>query len=1118
MSKFLVPLPLLLALLVLLSAGQAFAQQVVRGTVNDAADGSTLPGVTVVVKGTTSGTITNIDGEYTLTVPAGRNELVFSMVGYAPLTVAVGNQSVIDILLRTEVKALDEVVVTGYGGTQVRSKLTNSISTVKQDVLKAGVFSNPAQALSGAVSGLRVTQSTGRPGATPTLVIRGGTNLDGSGSPLVIVDGQLRSISDINPEDIESMEVLKDAGATALYGARANNGVLLITSKRGKKGISEISVKTKAALNYMNETYKYMGAEDYLYWVRTGVYNAGRLWQNTTGAWQGHGAGVQANLNGAQPFGTGNQYWDANGKPIDGNRSSLAIWSPMLSENLSAERRLYLLERGYREMTDPITGKQIIFSEFDRVKSAFNNPSVTQDYNISMTGGNDRGNYYSGIGYHYAQGLPVETWYQRLTFTFNADYKINDWLTSMSSFNFNNARWRDITIPNNDETRYHARMLSAPPTGRQFNDAGELLLGTNRGDGNPLFQIENFIRRNQSDKFTMGQSFKVDFLKNLNLRLNANWMFDEGFYEGFNKDYLNSPNAWVRTRSSWAQFDRTLRQTYSAILNYNVEFGNGHSISALGGSEYYDTYAKGFSASGQEAPTDDFMDLQYTSNKEAKRSIDSYHSRARILSFLGRVNYDYKEKYLFSVTARQDGYSILIDNRWGFFPGVSGGWILSKEDFMKEYYPVISFLKLRGSWGLNGNVSGIGTYELQGSYGSNLYNGAVGYVLGTLPNPSLLWERSNTMEFGVDVGLFENLVNMNFTFYNRLTLDKYANIPLPITSGFSSIRSNNGELRNKGIELDYSVKVMRKKNITWNVSGNISYNTNIIEKLPDNGLENNRQGGQQVYSKDKDGNWVLTWVGGFQEGQTPGGMWAFIAEGIFKDQAQVEQIAANRIDITSGNNGSNGRRLVGPALFNAMTDAQKANVLPIQPGDVNWRDVNGDGTIDNFDMVYVGNRIPKWIGGISSNFGWKGLALGIRMDYALGHKQSDEILPWFMGMMQGSFNTVVETKETWTTENPNAKYPKYMWADQLGKRNYARPSDIFVYDASYLAFREVSISYSLPVNLFDRTGVKGVEASVTGQNLGYLSASKLYTPEVGGSVNGGYSLPMTVIFGLNLKF
>lgn len=1116
MNKFSVLKPVLLALAVLLSFGQVLAQMTVSGTVTDARDGSTLPGVNIVVVGTTVGTITDIDGNFTLAVPAGGQQLVFSMVGYSTQTLPLGETTVFNVALRESTKAIDEIVVTGYGGTQKRSKLTNSIATVKEEVLKTGVYSNPAQALSGAVSGLKVTQVSGKAGAVPSLVIRGGTNLDGSGSPLVIVDGQLRSISDINPEDIESMEVLKDAGATALYGARANNGVVLITTKRGKQGFSEISFKTRMALNYMNEPYTFLGAEDYLFWARTGVNVASNIWQRTNGTWAG--TTNTGSLSTASPYGTGNLYWDANGVPLDGNKTATAIWSPMLSENLTSQQRDYLLGKGYREMTDPITGKQIIYSEFIRSSGAFNNPALTQDYNLSMTGGNDRGTYYAGLGFQYADNLPVETWYQRLTFTFNADYKINDWLSSNSSFNYNDARWKDVI--NTGESNYFARMLSGPPTLREYNDAGELLLGNNLGDGNPLFNIDAFIRRNQTDKFTMGQSFRIDLLTGLFLKLNANWMFDEGHYESFNKDYLNTPGTWNRSRNSSAEFDRTLRQTYNAILNYDFTFGKGHSVTALTGAEFYDTYNKGFGASGSGAPTGDFMDLSYTSTKEGQRSIDSWHSRSRILSFFGRANYDYLEKYLVTLTARQDGYSILIDNRWGFFPGVSAGWVVSKEEFMKPYRDLISFLKLRASYGLNGNVSGIGTYELQGSYGSSLYGGNVGYALGSLPNPSLLWERSNTAEGGIDIGLFGNKVNANLTYYNRHTLDKYASIPLPISSGYSGIRSNNGELRNSGVELDLGVKVMRKKDFSWDVNANISYNKNTIVRLPDNGLENNRQGGFQIYTGEKDaqGNYLRKWVGGYQEGQTPGAMYAFRALGIFKDESQVASIAANRSDITTGNNGSNGRRLVGPNIYATLTDAQKATTLPIQPGDVIWEDVNGDDVIDNFDMVYVGNSIPKWFGGINSNAAWKGLTLAVRMDYALGFYQSDAVRPWFMGMMQGTYNTVTDVTDTWTPDNTDAKYPRYMWADQLGKRNFARESSMFIYNASYLSFREISLSYSLPVNLFERTGIKGVETSVTGQNLGYLTASKLYSPEMGGSQGGGYGLPRTLIFGLNLKF
>lgn len=1101
---------LFLVLLILLSR-QAFAQQTITGKVSDAKSNEPLPGVSIVVSGTTTGTISDIDGNFILRVPASDSQLEFSMIGYEKQLAKIEGTNTLNILLAASTTALDEVVVTGYGGTQKRSKLTNSISTVKEEVLETGIFANPAQALSGAVSGLKVTQSSGKPGSTPNLVLRGGTNFDGTGSPLVVVDGQIREINDINPEDIESMEVLKDAGATAIYGARANNGVLLITTKRGKEGKSEITLKIRTGLSTLNEPYEFMNAEDYLSWVRMGVYNSGRIYQKADGSWTGHGAGVQANLNGAQPFGLGNKYFDANGNPIDGNQSSLAIWSPMrLTDDVK-----FLLNEGWKTMKDPVTGEEIIYSEFIRESTAFNNPAITQDYNIAFSGGNEKGNYYAGIGYQNAEGLPVKTWYQRVNFTLNADYNIRKWLTSYSTFNFTDSKWFDIT--NTSEGNYFARMLSAPPTQREYNANGELLLGTNSGDGNPLYNIDEFERDNNTGKFTMAQSLKFDIYRGLSLKLNANWMFTQGFYEAFNHDYLSRPGVMNTSRSSSSSYDRNLRQTYNGILNYDLAVKD-HTVNILAGTEFYDSYTKGISASGSGAPTDDFADLEFTSNKEGMRNIDSYHVRERILSFFGRANYDYNEKYLLSFTFRQDGYSRLIgDNRWGFFPGVSGGWVISKENFMKEYNNLFSFVKLRASYGLNGNVSGIGAYELQGSYNSALYNAQVGYNVGSIPNATLRWERSNTFETGIDFGFLENKVNANITYYNRHTLDKYANIPLPVTSGISSIRSNNGELRNTGVEIELSYKVLRTSDIKWDISANIAYNKNTVVKLPENGLENNRQGAFQVYD-EKTGEKIF--VGGYQEGQTPGGLWLFVSEGIFKDAAEVQQIAANRTDITTGNNGSNGKKLYGPALWSAMTDAQKAAGLPIQPGDVNWKDVNGDNIIDNFDKVYVGNVNPKWFGGVSTNFSWKRLTFSARLDYALGFYQVDNIRPWFMGMMQGSFNTIEDTKQTWTPENTAAEYPVYVWADQLGKRNYARESTLFAYEASYLSFRELSLKYDVPMEWLDFERNTYLEISVTGQNLGYLTASKLYTPEVSGTggTGGGYGLPRTIIFGVNLKF
>lgn len=303
----------------------------VKGVVFDNLN-MTVPGASVVEKGTQNGTVTDMDGNFTLQAKKG-SKLVVSFIGYKTVEITATDKQVLKIILNEDSQTLDEVVVTGYSGTQLRSKTTNSIAKVKQETLNVGLFSNPAQALSGAVSGLKVIQSSGSPGAAPTIVLRGGTNLDGTGSPLVIVDGQLRDgLNDINPEDIESMEVMKDAGATAIYGARASNGVILVTTKKGKAGHREINFKAKVGLNYAYMPYEFLNGGEYISALRQAVYNAGNLFTDKNGTVKGYGPYSGGSLEGAQPYGTGNVY----GK---------SVYSPMFLSNENAN----LLEKGWQK-------------------------------------------------------------------------------------------------------------------------------------------------------------------------------------------------------------------------------------------------------------------------------------------------------------------------------------------------------------------------------------------------------------------------------------------------------------------------------------------------------------------------------------------------------------------------------------------------------------------------------------------------------------------------------------------------------------------------------------------------------------------------------------------------
>ncbi len=1098
-----------------------FAQkQTITGKVTDVT-GDPLIGATVKEIGNiANGTITNYDGQFTLSVNAGAS-IEISYVGYSTDKIKA-SATPMAIILKEDAAMLDEVVVTGYTGTQVRSRSTNSIAKVDNKKMSVGVFSNPGQALSGAVSGLRVTQTSGNPGSTPSIVLRGGTNLDGSGAPLVIIDGQIRGgLSDINPEDIEDMQIMKDAGATAIYGARANNGVILITTKKGKSGTSEINFKSKVGINYLNNAYEFADAETYLKWMRTAHVVASTIWTRANGAGVGHGN--TNGLTGSQPYGTGNAYFAADGKtPLVNTTNS--VWSTMYYE----PKYDFLLNQGWQKMRDPVydylksintnpntvVPEYLIFKNTSPTDFNFQDPSYTQDYNLNMSGGNDKGHYYAGLGYNHSQGLPISSYYKRYSFLINGDYKIKPWLTSISSFSFGRANWQSMPGSQGDESNYFSRVLSLPPTVRLTSEDGTPRLGNNAGDGNQSFQPEKFFRFNQTDKFTMNQAFKIDFTKSLYLRAGGTLYYSEGFYEAFNKDYQTGPTAFNRDRSTSASFDRTLDQTYNAVLNYEKQFGE-HYLSAMAGSEFYDSFSYGMAASGSGAATDDFRDLQYTSSDKDKRSIDSYHNRQRILSFFGRANYDYMGKYILSLVMRRDGYSRLIDNRWGTFPGASAAWMFSKESFMANQN-VISFGKLKASYGLNGNVSGVGFYELQGSYlGSTKYNGLSTVILGSVSNPGLQWEKSRTFEFGLDLSYLNNRYSTNFNVYDRLTSNKFASLSLPISSGISSIRTNNGEFRNRGVEIDLAAKPLQIKNWNWTINANITYNKNTVVKLPYNNLPLNRQGGTQVYTGN--GN-DLAWVGGYQEGQEPGVLYVFKAEGIYKNESEIPD---NMVVKPHTFQGATTRTLYGKNNWAAMTEADKiaSRGFPIQPGDVKWKDVNSDGIIDDYDMVKVGNTTPHWYGGFNSTLNYKNFSLYAAFDYALGFYMMDYRLPWILGTMQGTFNMTTDVNNTWTTDNPNAKYPKYMWADQLGKGNY-RNSTLFAYRGDYLSFRQVSLSYSLPRALINKAKIEKLELSVTGQNLGYLTAAKtMSNPEKGGGIqDAGYSLPRILTFGLNISF
>ncbi|MEG2606813.1 MAG: SusC/RagA family TonB-linked outer membrane protein [Mucinivorans sp.] len=1110
------------ALVLVLAITQVVQAQnaTVTGKVLDAETDEPIIGAVVKVIGTQRAVATDVDGLFSVNA-AKDAQLVISYLGYKNLAVAVaGRTNLGSLKMATDAQMLDQVIITGYGGTTSRAKSTASIASVPKKTFEVGSYANPSSALAGAVPGLAVKTTSGRPGAVSDIVLRGGTNLSGSGAPLVIVDGQIRGgLSDINPEDIADMQVLKDAAATAIYGARANNGVILITSKKGKIGKTSITASVKVGINYLQEPVKMVGARDYITWTRraqvnTDPYFAGRI----------------GSLTGAQPYGTGNWWKDDKGNFYDGNKTANAVWSTMYLNN----QNRFKLDQGWQWMIDPVKDianpdgnpamDTIIFNEFMNGDAAYRSPAVTQDYNLSVSGGNDKGSYFASIGYYDEQGLPVNTYYNRLSFLFNGDYKITKWLKAESSFAFVEAKWRDVQVTS--EGNYFGRMKSVPPTSREYNENGELLIGRGNGDDNPLVNDDKFIRRNVSDKFTMRQGFTVDFHPNLNLKLNAIWMYDESHNEAFNRDYIKQPGTINRDRSSSASFGRTLRQTYNAVLNYNTDFGGSkHHFNGLVGMEYYDSRNLGLSASGSLAPTDEFMDLGLTSTDKDKRGVDSWHSQERIMSFLGSLNYDYDGRYIVGFSFREDGYSKLVgNNRWGFFPGVSAAWVLTRENWMANSSGWLNFLKLRASYGQNGNVGGIGSYDLQGNYGTytgnNAYLGNIGYGLGGLPSPNLRWEKSSTFEIGVDAGFLDGRINFALAYYNRVTSDLISNINLPGTAGITSLRTNNGSVGNQGIEISGTFEPIRTKDWNWSITANFTWNKNKVLSLPNNDRDRNRQGGTQIWDPNLK---QLVWVGGTQEGLWGDEFVGYNCIGMYRTDEDLKKYGANKLDMAMYSDvgyANKQKPTAGIDLYNSMTAAEKAKVNPFAKGDLFFEDIDGNDTIDTRDRKVLGRTTPKIYGGLSTTLTWRNLTLYIRTDFAVGHVQFDFGRTWYLGNMQGTYGTCTDVKDTWTPENPNAKYPINYWADQLVKNNY-RTSNFMTHDASYWAFREVQLSYSFPQKLISKAKMQNLTLAVTGQNLGYITAvQNNYGPEIGGNPGsyGAYQLPLTFLFSAKITF
>ena len=777
----------------------------VRGKITDAKTGELLSNVTVKVKGSNQSLQTNADGTFSISTNPN-TILVITSTGYRPFEVKVGQLNQLDIKLESRVEQMDEVVVVGYG-TQNRRSVTGSIAKVDKTVLQNTPRSNVATALQGTVPGLQVVNKSGTPGATPMLKLRGGASIKSSSPPLVVIDGVIREMNDVSSDNIESIELLKDASATAIYGARANNGVVLITTKTGKSGQSTISYKFTGGFNQRREGYRYMNAGDYIYYTRLGYLNAGKTIETANGS---RGLGLLTD--------------NANLSSFDIRRYTADL-DPLLA-------------KGWQLVDDPYGGQIIYKDHSGEVEDILFRNTYTKDHYVNVSGGNDRGKYFAAFDAYDENGIIVGSNYKRYTADLNGSYKLKPNLEVATSVNLSTASQYGV---GGSEVSALYRNLAIWPTFNPWVDEAKTRPNPGNGinDGNPLYWLSRMERNNETNRIVVNGSLKWDIIPGLYLKVSGNAYMKELLNEFFQKStqtyanvFSNPETIGSTSRDAYRNINRDFQTQFNGILNYTKTFGEKHNLNAMLGAEYFNTKTDFMQVYGKNAPTDDIPTVNASTVFVAGNNTSS-KSEYRIISSMGRLAYDYDGKYLLNAVYRLDGVSSLADgHRWGFFPGLSAGWNVHQETFFKntKLADYISTLKPRLSYGENGNINGLGRYEVQGTYSLQTnYNGTAGYLNTQPVNGNLVWETSKTTGVGLDLGLWKDRVTLLFDYYNRKTKNLLTDLTLPSYIGFSSINTNLGTLQNKGLEFGLQARVLRNPDgINLNIGANAAFVKNKI--------------------------------------------------------------------------------------------------------------------------------------------------------------------------------------------------------------------------------------------------------------------------------------------------
>lgn len=1006
-------------------------QAQVRGTVTDEG-GEPLIGVTIVIQGTTLGTTTDIDGNYSIDDVSSSNVLVFSYTGYGAVEETVGSRSVIDVQLNPNAELLDEVIVVGYG-TQKKSSVTGAVSTVSSKELEALPVVSLTQAMQGRVPGVQITNNSS-PGTSPIIRVRGVGSVSLDPNPLYVVDGiPAGGINNIDPKDIASIEVLKDASSAAIYGSRAANGVILITTKKGQSGKLQVNLDS------------YYG---------------------TQSAWR-----TLDLLNSDQYIQYGTELLTASGQPV-----------PERFNNLN---------------TPVYEGASTTFAETDTdwQDVMFRNAPIT-DNQLSLSGGNEHSRFYTSFGYFKQDGIMQATTYDRKSFRINSDHSIGNFITIGQTL----MTAADHQISERDGggrslVMNMMRMIPYWPTRDPtkiggFSTTAQGLDATDPENPLRVAEMEQLNQVNNGFKMIGSVFADVKLTNWLSYRFTAGADYSNGRFEGFLPIYDdgNRTRPIAQVTDNRNQF---LSTVYTNALTFDNTFGR-HHLNVLAVAERQDSRFRALNANGQR-PDNNIDVLQGISNP----SVNSTLSENTLISYIGRLNYDFAGKYLLGATVRRDGSSKFAPGKkWGTFPAVSVGWRISEEPFLKSGN-TISELKLRGSWGESGYNS-IGDYEWQPLIQANntLYpfgnNPTLGSYFNQLGNVDLSWEVTRMTNVGVDASLWNNKVFLTAEYYNRETDGLLLRVPIPESIGYSSSPlANVGSMRNYGFELTLGYNYS-SRDFNWSLTGTFDVTRNEVLSL------STANATIDAGSNGDFGGFAITRT---QEGQPIQSFYGWQVESIFQSQAEID------------------------ALNDRAPDGFYQNDVTA-PGDIKFRDINGDGQVDAEDRTFLGSYLPKFSYGLNWDASYKDFDFTLYIQGVQGNKIYNGAKVIGQGMLR-LFNSTTDVLDAWTPQNTDTDVPRAVSGDP---NQNSRTSDRFLEDGSYLRIKNLSIGYTIPA---DKLGgltndvIKRIRVYVSSQNLLTLTKYTGYDPEVGARNNtlltqgidyGQYPQARTLMFGINVGF